>query len=250
MRIDWWTLGLQAINFLVLVVLLRRFLYQPVARAIARRKEQTEKAIADAAAATTRADEERKQLATERAAWPAERERLLAEVRAEVAAERLRAVDATRAEVEAIRVAARDKLADEHAAATADLRHHAVELALELAASILRASASTAVAEALVGGLADRLGALPAEELGRLRVQVSNGHTLEIVTAPALGVDAEARLRARMAERLGPDAHVAFAFDDQLIAGAELRFPSTVITLSWRDALDRARKELEHDVTA
>ena len=250
MRIDWWTLTLQAINFLVLVVLLRRFLYRPVARAIARRKEQAEKAIADATAAKTHADDERRQLATERAAWPAEHARLLAEAHAELAAERRRAVDATRAEVDAIGVATRDKLADERAAATADLRRHAVELALELAASILRASASTAVAEALVGSLADRLGTLPTEELGRLRVQVSNGHTLEIATAPALGADAEARLRARMTDRLGPDAHVAFAFDDQLIAGAELRFPSTVITLSWRDALDRARKELAHDVAA
>jgi len=250
MQIDWWTLALQAINFLVLIVLLRRFLYRPVARALARRKEQTGQAQAEAIAATARAEDERKQLVAERATWPAERERLLAETHAAIEAERRHAADATRAEVEAIQVAARGKLADEHAAATADLRHHAVELAIELSASILRASATTAVAEALVERLVERLGALPGEELGRLRVQVSDGHTLQIVTAPGLGADAEARLRARIGEHLGPDAHVAFASDDQLIAGAELRFPSTVITLSWRDALDRARKELEYDVAA
>jgi len=250
MRIDGWTFALQAINFLVLVVLLRRFLYRPVARAIARRKEQTEKVMAEAEAAVARADDERKQLTIERAAWPAEHERLLAAARVELEDLRLRAVAASRAEAEAIGAAARDALTSERAAATAELRHHAVELAIELAATILRGSASAVVTEALVGGLADQLGALSAPELGRLRVQVADGHTLEIATAPTLGADAEARLRARMAERLGVDAHVAFVFDDQLIAGAELRFPSTVITLSWRDALDRARKELDHDVAA
>ena len=38
MRIDLWTLGLQAINALVLIWLLARFLFRPIAAIIAERK--------------------------------------------------------------------------------------------------------------------------------------------------------------------------------------------------------------------
>ena len=39
MTIDWLTVGAQVLNFLVLVYLLKRFLYGPVVRAMARREE-------------------------------------------------------------------------------------------------------------------------------------------------------------------------------------------------------------------
>lgn len=38
MTIDWWTLGLQTVNVLVLVWILARFLFRPVARIIADRQ--------------------------------------------------------------------------------------------------------------------------------------------------------------------------------------------------------------------
>ncbi|MDX1812264.1 MAG: hypothetical protein R3240_09975 [Gammaproteobacteria bacterium] len=39
MQIDWFTVGAQVVNFLVLVALLKRFLYQPITNAMARREE-------------------------------------------------------------------------------------------------------------------------------------------------------------------------------------------------------------------
>ena len=39
MKIDWWTLGLQAVNVLILVWLLSRFLFKPVAAIIAERQQ-------------------------------------------------------------------------------------------------------------------------------------------------------------------------------------------------------------------
>jgi F0F1-type ATP synthase membrane subunit b/b' len=250
MRLDAWTLALQAINFLVLVVLLQRFLYRPVTRAIARRKEQTEKALADAATAKAAADGEQARLVTANAKLLGARDKLLEDARAEIEAERQRAIEAARAEVAVVHENARKELVAEQAEARTELRRHAVELALELSSSILRASASPVVTEALLEQVAERLATLPADELGRLRDQAASDRGLEVVTAPALAPGAEAQLRERLVDRLGPGAHVAFASDDQLIAGVELRFPTTVISLSWRDALQRAREELVRDVAA
>ena len=49
MLIDWFTVGAQAVNFLVLVWLLRRFLYRPILKAIDAREKRIADQLADAA---------------------------------------------------------------------------------------------------------------------------------------------------------------------------------------------------------
>ena len=48
MQIDWWTLLFQIINFLVLIWLLKRFLYHPVQRVLQQRRELVHAATAEA----------------------------------------------------------------------------------------------------------------------------------------------------------------------------------------------------------
>ena len=49
MLIDWFTVGAQLLNFMVLVWLMKRFLYQPVLAAIAAREQHIAAGLADAA---------------------------------------------------------------------------------------------------------------------------------------------------------------------------------------------------------
>ena len=48
MLIDWFTVGAQALNFLILVWLLKRFLYKPILHAIDEREKRIAKELADA----------------------------------------------------------------------------------------------------------------------------------------------------------------------------------------------------------
>ena len=50
MQIDWMTLVLEIINFLVLVWILKRFLYKPVMEAIAARQRRVDGKLAEAKA--------------------------------------------------------------------------------------------------------------------------------------------------------------------------------------------------------
>ena len=51
MQIDWWTLGLQTVNALVLIWLLSRFLFRPIASILAEREATARRLLDDAAAA-------------------------------------------------------------------------------------------------------------------------------------------------------------------------------------------------------
>jgi F-type H+-transporting ATPase subunit b len=48
MLIDWFTVGAQALNFLILVWLLKRFLYKPILHAIDEREKRIAAELADA----------------------------------------------------------------------------------------------------------------------------------------------------------------------------------------------------------
>jgi F0F1-type ATP synthase membrane subunit b/b' len=49
MLIDWFTVGAEAINFLILMWLLKRFLYKPILDAIESREQKIAAELADAA---------------------------------------------------------------------------------------------------------------------------------------------------------------------------------------------------------
>jgi F-type H+-transporting ATPase subunit b len=53
--IDWFTVGAQLLNFIILVWLMKRFLYQPVLDAIAAREQKIAAQLADVAAAKAQA---------------------------------------------------------------------------------------------------------------------------------------------------------------------------------------------------
>ena len=54
MLIDWFTIGAQVLNFLILVWLLKRFLYKPILHAIDAREKRIAKELADADAKQSR----------------------------------------------------------------------------------------------------------------------------------------------------------------------------------------------------
>jgi F-type H+-transporting ATPase subunit b len=59
MLIDWFTVGAQALNFLILVWLMKRFLYKPVLAAIDAREKRIAAELADAETKKTDAKKER-----------------------------------------------------------------------------------------------------------------------------------------------------------------------------------------------
>ena len=59
MLIDWFTVGAQALNFLILVWLMQRYLYKPILNAIDARAKKIAAALADAAAKKAQAQNER-----------------------------------------------------------------------------------------------------------------------------------------------------------------------------------------------
>ncbi len=96
MRIDWLTVGAQIFNFLVLVFLLKRFLYAPVVEAMAAREKRITDRLRLAAEREDLARARERELQEKLADIDAQRERMRTDMREEVDAERKRMLDALR----------------------------------------------------------------------------------------------------------------------------------------------------------
>ncbi len=241
MAIDWWTFGLQTVNFLVLVWLLQRFLYRPVLAAVDRRRAETLAARDKAAAAERRAE-------TAEAAWRAR----MAAAEADLAERRRRAeaegagrgeaiVAAARLQAERLLAEARRSLAEERRQSVADLRAEAAAVAGALAARLLAVAAPGVGPGPFLAALLARLGGLGPEERAALA-----GGPLIVETAPPLDAAGQEDWGRRLAAVLGVAGPLRFAASPALIAGARLVGPAAVLTVSWAEALAAAEREMGH----
>lgn len=245
MQIDWWTFGLQAINFLVLVWLLQRFLYRPVMAVIARRRAEAEKSFQEASRREAAADKARHEAESERSAEVAGREKMMAAARAEIESERKKMIEQARKDAAQIAEAARAKIEEERAEALEDLRAKAVDLGADIANRLLSQTVSKSLNDVFLARIGEHLGGLSADRRAALKDELARDGKMTVVTAAALDAPEQERWRKKVSEALGSKPAMDFDVDPALIAGAELHFRNAILRFSWRDSIEQARRELK-----
>ena len=113
MLIDWFTVVAQAINFLILVWLLKRFLYKPILHAIDEREKGIAAQLAEAEAKKAEAQKERDDFQHKNEAFDQERAALLKKATDEANAERQRLLDEARKDADALRAKRQEALRTE-----------------------------------------------------------------------------------------------------------------------------------------
>src|SRR5665811_1715268 len=102
MLINWFTVGAQALNFLILVGLLKHFLYKPILTAIDAREKRIASELADATTKKTEAQKERDDFQQKSQELDQQRAELLSKATDEANAERARLMDEARRAAEAM----------------------------------------------------------------------------------------------------------------------------------------------------
>jgi F-type H+-transporting ATPase subunit b len=246
MRIDWWTLALQAVNVLVLVWILGRFFFRPVSEIVAKRREAANKLLADAAADRRAAAELHEAAEKARAEIDAQRESLIAQAHEDARAEKGRLLAELSQEAAKAREAAQAAIARERAAAEQAIVAHASELAVEIARRLLARQGGNGAVEPFLPGLCDTARTLTQEARESL-AEATPDEPLEVVTATALSPGEADQVRAALAKTFGATVPLAFRSDPTLLAGIELHGGNAILRNCWREDLDRIREELSRD---
>ncbi len=242
MPIDWLTVAAQAINFIVLVLLLRHFLYRPIVRAMDRRQERVADRLHAAEQEREAAEDERRRLAEERAELEDRRDEVLREARAQAEDDRRRTLREAREEArrrERSWARELERRGEQVARDVVETMGAHVAEAMrrgfdELAGADLRAAATDRFLE--------RLAALEGEERERL-AEAMRGADVEVRVAAEPSDEEREELVAAL-EGLGAEAgRISFRDDAGLIAGVEARAGGRRVAWSLRryvDELERA----------
>ena len=110
MLIDWFTVIAQVVNFLILVWLLKRFLYKPILNAIDAREKKVADELANADAKEAEAQKEKEGFKRKNEEFDQQRATLLNKAKDEAKAERQRLLDEVRKEADGLRARQQDAL--------------------------------------------------------------------------------------------------------------------------------------------
>jgi F-type H+-transporting ATPase subunit b len=243
--LDWVTVAAQIANFLVLVWLLRRFLYRPITQAMERREARMRDRLAEAAAARAEVAERAAALDRDRADLDAAKEDILNAARQEADRLRARLEADIRAEMSTRRAAWHDHLEGERAAFARSLRRQANHHLIAVVRRVLGDFAQTELGDRVAAAFADRLRDLDERTRATLSVTAARSRDPVLVeTGFPLEGAAQGRIARALHELVSAEVQVDFAVREEVLFGVRVTIGEQ--TLDWSAAryLDRLEATL------
>ncbi|ASK18069.1 MULTISPECIES: F0F1 ATP synthase subunit delta [unclassified Halomonas] len=227
MSIDWVTVLAQIANFLVLVWLLKRFLYKPILNGIDSREAEIAEQMGEAARAQQKAEAAEVDFVTQKQQLLADQTALEAQVRQEAEQKRNALLVEARETLEQERLDLQAHLAREQERFTTELYKASAETLYQLASRALHDLADERLEARIALHVISQLAPPLSEELA---AAASNAQGAVVTTHAPLPEGARQEVEAAL-QGLVPGLSLRFATDDSQSPGMVLRIGS--IQLDW-----------------
>lgn len=236
---DWFTLTAQVINFLVLVGLLKYFLYGPIIRAMEEREAKIAHRLEDAARQRTEADRQAKEYEQQIREFEVQRAQLMSEAKEGADDQRRQLLDQARQEADSLRHSWQKSLQHEQHSFTSDLREKTARRIVAIARRALRDLAGMELEAAILARFTERLEAMPQDQLDSLATSLAETrHELVVHTTFEIPERRRGPLIEVVQGLVPNEASVRLETSNELICGIEIRTSSYRIGWSVRDYLD------------
>ena len=238
MLIDWFTVGAQALNFLILVWLMKRFLYRPIVNAIDAREKRITKELADADAKKAEAREERDEFQQKKNELEQQRVAFLSKAKDEAQAERERLLDEARKAAETLSTKRQDALKREQQNLNAEITRRTSEEVFAIARKTLTDLATTSLEERLGEIFTRRLREMGGQTKAGLAEALKTASTPALVrSAFDLPAEQRAAIQNALNETFSAEIHIRFETAPDLISGIELTTNGQKLAWSIADYL-------------
>jgi len=246
MLIDWFTVGAQLLNFLVLAWLLKRFLYRPILDALDAREQRIADELADAAAKRAEADKERDEFQHKNEVFDQQRLALLSQATNEAKAERQRLQDEARQAADTLRAKRMETLSND--------THNLNQAISRRAQQEVFAIARKALADLATTSLEERMCEVFMRRLQALDDQAKEGFakSLKTATEPALvrsafdlPTEQRAAIQYALNETFSAEIQVKFETAPDLVSGIELTTNGQKMAWSIADYLASLEKGVD-----
>lgn len=242
MLIDWFTIVAQALNFLILMWLMKRFLYKPILHAIDAREKRIAAELANADKKKAEAQKESDEFKQKNEEFEQQRSTLLSKATDEAKAERERLLDEARKAAETLSTKQQDALKREQENLNAEITRRTQQEVFAIARKALTDLATTSLEERLGEVFIRRL----REMDGRLAeaLKTSSGPAL-VRSAFDLPAEQRAAIQNALNETFSAEIHVQFETAPELISGIELTINGQKVAWSIADYLASLEEGVE-----
>lgn len=245
MLIDWFTVFAQIINFLILVFLLKRFLYGPIIRAMDEREEKI--------ALRMQAAEQKRNEAEQEVVSYREKNREIDNMRGDILAQageeseslRRELVKKAKEEVDDLKAGWRETIRQEKDSFLKDLRKRGGRQICTLARQALTDLTDSELEHRIIDVFIGHIEGLKGEELKKIRESIKKS-TEGIVIASAFDIPANKRQSITRAIHayIKDDIDVRYESSPELICGIELKAPGFIVGWNLRGYLNSLEDEL------
>jgi len=241
MQIDWITVSAQIVNFLVLVWLLKRFLYRPVLDAMDRRERRVAERLEQAHARERQAAEAAEEHERRQRELARERDDILAAARREAEDEKKQLLEEARAQATEARRQWQRQAEREKEEFLGNLRLRAVESIQSIVRKTLRDLADSDLEERMVVAFMERMKTLDAQT----RKTLKNGSgAARIASSFELDAGLRRRLTRTLHEQIDADMEVDYGRSPELLCGIELTRDDRRLGWNLADHLDQLEQRI------
>jgi F-type H+-transporting ATPase subunit b len=246
----WFTIVAQAVNFLILVWLLKRFLYKPILRAIDEREKGIAHRLASAQAEIAEAQKQRDDFQRKNQVFDQERASLMSKAVDEAKAERQRLLDEARNDADALRAKRQNSLRNEQRNLSQEIirwtRKEVFAITRKTLADLAATNLEERMSEVFVQRLRGLTGTAKDQLIDALKTSNSPARVRSAFDLPpAQRTAIESAVKATFA----PEAQVQFETAPELVSGIELSTNGQKVAWSIADylgTLEKSAAELLH----
>jgi len=246
MHIDWFVFLCQIVHLLLLLWLLKKFLYGRIIGAMDAREakiantfEEAEKARDAARAAESQYEQRLQRLETEY-------EGMMNSARQEAESRRKEMMDLARAEVDRLQERWLETVRSERDAFLQELRRMAGTQIYAITRRVLRDLADVELEKRIVEILMERIEAMDEEERRKFRDSVAEGGFITVQSAFDIPPDEQRRLDEAIHRHISDGAEVVFERTDDVMTGYELKSDGHKIAWSIKDYVDSLEEKFYH----
>lgn len=246
MLIDWFTVIAQVLNFLILVWLLKRFLYRPILNAIDAREKKVADELANADAKEAEAQKEKEEFERKNKEFDQQRAGLMNRAKDEAQTERQRLFEEARKEASYLRAKQQETLRNEKQNLNEVISRRAQQEIFAITRQVLKDLTGTSLEERTVDVFAQKLRELKGEEKKQLTsaLSTSSGSVL-VCTAFELPQTQRNVIKKTLEETLGIEIQLRFETAPDLVNGIELTTGGQKVAWSIEDYLASLEKSID-----
>lgn len=239
MELNWSTFLLEIINFLVLVWILKRFLYRPVLSILDKRREKIEQSLREASDRQAQAIKLEQQYKKRLDDWALEKQQLMETLQQEIQTERTQRLERLKSELDAEREKTTVFEQRQQAETLSRYQHEAHRQAARFASRILNAVASKELESRLfvffISSL-EKLDKAHGELI--LHANKNSSEVISVTSAFQLSDEQQQQLEQKLETLCKQLVKVEYKLDPQLVAGLRVLIGSSVLGINLQDELN------------